>query len=119
LAPGTIEGHYTQQMLADNDTTITNTATRLYTYSGGGALPANQLARVEIPTLDFDGTTLTLETVATCTPAATVGGIARLSEVANDSGRSTGTYAGLAGGLAAAVVALAAGAWYARRRWLR
>ena len=45
-----------------------------------------------------------------------VGGIAQLPDVAGDSGSSTGTYAALAGGLAAAVLALTAGAWYARRR---
>jgi hypothetical protein len=45
-----------------------------------------------------------------------VGGIAQLPDVASGSGSSTGTYAALAGGLAAAVLALAAGAWYARRR---
>jgi len=32
---------------------------------------------------------------------------------------SAGTYAALAGGLAAALLALAAGAWYARRRFSR
>jgi hypothetical protein len=48
-----------------------------------------------------------------------VGGIAELPDVAGDSGSSTGAYAGLAGGLAAAVLALTAGAWYARRRWIR
>ena len=45
-----------------------------------------------------------------------VGGVAQLPDVASDSGWSTGTYAALAGGLAAAVVVLGAGAWYARRR---
>ena len=48
-----------------------------------------------------------------------IGGLAELPDVANDSAWSAGTYAGLAGGLAAAVVVLGAGAWYARRRWAR
>ena len=52
-----------------------------------------------------------------------VGGIAELPDVAqapaSHSAPSTGTYAALAGGLAAAVLALGAGAWYARRRWVR
>ena len=52
-------------------------------------------------------------------PGWSVGGIAELPDVAGDSGSSTGTYAALAGGLAAAVVALSAGAWYARRRWAK
>jgi len=38
---------------------------------------------------------------------------------ASDSGWSAGTYAALGGVLAAAVVALTAGGWYARRRWSR
>jgi len=45
-----------------------------------------------------------------------VGGIAELPDLAGDSGSSAGTYAALAGGLAAAVLALSAGVWYARRR---
>jgi hypothetical protein len=58
-----------------------------------------------------------------CEPAAEsvlgpAGGLAELPEVASGSGSSTGTYAALAGGLAA-VLALTAGAWYARRRWAR
>jgi hypothetical protein len=51
--------------------------------------------------------------------ATSVGGVAELPDVASDSGSSAGTYAALAGGLAAAVVALSAGAWYARRRFSR
>jgi hypothetical protein len=59
-----------------------------------------------------------------------VGGIAELPDIgrassqeagtpAGGSGWSPGAYAAVAGGLAAAVVAVTAGAWYARRRWLR
>ena len=48
-------------------------------------------------------------------PVAPVGGIAALPGVSHPAGRS---YIALAG-LAAAVAALGAGGWYARRRWLR
>jgi hypothetical protein len=48
-----------------------------------------------------------------------VGGLAELPDVAGDSGSSAGTYAAIAGGLAAALLALGAGVWYARRRWVR
>jgi DMSO/TMAO reductase YedYZ molybdopterin-dependent catalytic subunit len=59
-----------------------------------------------------------------------VGGIAELPDMAGVSaeqagapaggfGWSAGNYAALAGGLLAATVAISAGAWYARRRWLR
>jgi len=51
-------------------------------------------------------------------PGGSVGGIAQLPDVASGSGSSAGTYAALAGGVAAAL-ALTAGAWYARRRWGR
>jgi hypothetical protein len=52
-----------------------------------------------------------------------VGGVAELPDAAqapsraSDSGASG--YGALAGGVAAAALAIAAGAWYARRRWLR
>jgi len=45
-----------------------------------------------------------------------VGGIAELPEVSDSSAR---IYIALAGLAAAALVALTASAWYARRRWLR
>ena len=51
-------------------------------------------------------------------PPRAVGGIAQLPDVASDSGSSTGTYAALAAAAAAALLALTAGAWYTRRRWL-
>jgi hypothetical protein len=62
--------------------------------------------------------------------AAPVGGIAELPDVAptgaqpvgappGGSGWSTGDYAALASGLAAAAFAVVAGAWYVRRRWVR
>jgi len=50
---------------------------------------------------------------------APVGGIAELPGVADGGDPWAGTYAALAGGLAAALVALGAGAWYARRRLRR
>jgi len=48
-------------------------------------------------------------------PAAPVGGIAELPDVSESAGRN---YTALAALAAAAVAALSAGAWYARRRWL-
>jgi hypothetical protein len=63
-------------------------------------------------------------------PAPPVGGIAELPDLpvtsagesgtsVHGSGWSAGGYAALAGALAATVLATFAGAWYARRRWLR
>lgn len=65
-----------------------------------------------------------------CAYYLSTGGVAELPSVAGASaaetvaggggaGWSAGNAAALAGGVAAAVAALAAGAWYARRRWLR
>ena len=59
-----------------------------------------------------------------CSCGYAVGGIAELPEVAQAPARASASsdrpYAALAGGLAAAaVLALGAGAWYARRWWLR
>jgi hypothetical protein len=52
-----------------------------------------------------------------------VGGIADLPDVSQGPGRQAASsnppYAALAGGLAAALVAVTAGAWYARSRWQR
>jgi hypothetical protein len=67
----------------------------------------------------MEGPILLVENVVgpcTTEPDPPVGGIAQLPDVTSDSSSSTGTYAALAGGLAAALVALSAGAWYARRR---
>lgn len=81
----------------------------------------------------FDDDTVTVNVVApasTSTPTGgpPVGGIAQLPVPAaasaeetgagtEGSGWSSGSVAALAGGLAIAVLAFAAGAWYARRRW--
>jgi hypothetical protein len=51
-----------------------------------------------------------------CQAASPVGGLAELPDTAGSSGPN---YALLAGAIAAAVVALTASAWYARRRWSR
>lgn len=67
---------------------------------------------------------------ATPTRPTGVGGIVELPAIdetaigepasgVEGSGWSAGTYAGVAGGVAAGAMALAAGAWYARRRWAR
>jgi len=50
-----------------------------------------------------------------CAPPA-VGGVARLADVSGSSGPNRTALAGLA---AAGLLAFAAGAWYAKRRWLR
>ncbi len=60
-------------------------------------------------------------------PPAAVGGIEipfddsgfAVGQSASSAGSSAPPYAALTGAVAAATVALAAGAWYARRRWLR
>jgi hypothetical protein len=81
------------------------------------------------PRTDID--TMLAGTTPTATPTPPpVGGIAELPVLArasadeagtstDDPGWSPGNYAALAGRLAVAVAALATGAWYARRRWLR
>jgi hypothetical protein len=68
-------------------------------------------------TYPFACTTGTLNwTATTTTPSpAPVGGIAELPDVSESAACG---YAALAGLAAAALVALSAGAWYARRRWL-
>jgi len=48
-----------------------------------------------------------------------VGGAKAPGSVGGGSGSSDALYAALAAGMAAAVLALAAGGWYARRRWMR
>jgi hypothetical protein len=64
---------------------------------------------------DGDGVSNIDELVLRTDPCSSpVGGMAELPDVAGSSDRP---YLALAGGLAAAVVALAAGVWYARRRW--
>jgi protocatechuate 3,4-dioxygenase beta subunit len=80
------------------------------------------------------GTTTTLSPFAVVEPESApppaVGGIAELPDLAAASAAGAGTpsegsgwspsnHAALGGGLAAALVALTAGAWYVRRRWLR
>jgi len=69
-----------------------------------------------------------LEAAPTATPTPTpppsVGGIAEVvsggeSPLSASDGSPSAPYAVLGGGLAAAVLAMAAGGWYARRRWLR
>ena len=66
----------------------------------------------------------------TIIPGSPVGGIAELPALAGPSAGQSGApaegsgwsgsgYAALAGGLAAAAIVIAAGGWYARRRWLR
>ena len=104
-------------------TTTNNDATGTWTYSGPVAAP-----NVTATITDASGNTSEFSPPTPYSPP--VGGIAELPDFAGmsaeeggapteGSGWSAGSYAALAGGLAAAVLALTAGAWYARRRWLR
>jgi len=91
---------------------------------GEGQVPINTSLADATITCSADALT------PTPTPPAGVGGMAELPLLAassaeeavapaDGSGWWTGSSAALAGGLAAAVPAIAAGAWYGRRRWLR
>jgi len=62
------------------------------------------------------GTAPGLSTWAVMLPGAPVGGLAELPDASDSSGRN---YIALAGVMAAALLALTAGAWYTRRRWAR
>ncbi|GAG48239.1 unnamed protein product, partial [marine sediment metagenome] len=57
-----------------------------------------------------------LPNLALAVPISPVGGLAELPDVADSAGRN---YVAIAGLAAAALVALSAGTWYARRRWVR
>ncbi len=63
----------------------------------------------------FSETNLDLKFAAGLPPAP-VGGMAGVPDASGSAGRN---YAVIAGVAAAAAVALSAGAWYARRRWVR
>jgi hypothetical protein len=82
---------------------------------------AGSQSEVQTPT-PTPTNTFTPTPTATATPAG-VGGEVKLppasvtDTTANDSG--WGGYAALASGIVAAVVAVSAGGWYTRRRWLR
>jgi hypothetical protein len=75
------------------------------------------------------GTAPGLSTWAVMSPGAPVGGVAEIPDLAGPSpkdarapARASGwspNYPALGGALVAALLALTAGAWYARRRWLR
>lgn len=90
----------------------------------GATALLNTLTNVTIEAADLPSITITDETVSGI-PA--VGGIAELPDIddltlepaGSSDGLSPLAYAGIAGGLGAAVLAIAAGGWYARRRWLR
>jgi hypothetical protein len=65
---------------------------------------------------DHPGLNITyIREIASLTDAS-VGGIAELPDAAQTGGPPTWPFAAL--GAAAAAVAIGAGAWYARRRWL-
>ena len=90
---------------------------RAYSGSASGASVCNISNSAMVMTADLDG----------FAPHAPVGGMAKYPDVARapaghqsaSSGSSDPPYAALAGGLAAALAALTAGALYARRRGLR
>jgi len=108
--------------------------TKLISVSSGGA-QGNGLSGVTLVAIGLDSRFVAYDSFATnLVPGDTnnfadvfvdpptadpVGGLAELPDVAGASGSSAGTYAAVAGGLAAALLALTAGAWYARRRWGR
>lgn len=83
--------------------------TRSFTFN----TPGTYLYRCDLHTVAMRGRVVVLA-------PQTVGGIAELPDVAQAPARSSdssaGSYAALAGGLAAVLVAIAAGAWFARRR---
>jgi hypothetical protein len=79
---------------------------------------------------DCDGSGDYATKVCCAAQAPAVGGVAELPNIGGASGEeagapsegsgwSAGSYAGLAGGVAAAAVLIGVGGWYARRRWLR
>jgi hypothetical protein len=95
--------------------------------TGGEMGSCNPSASVLIPC--FEATDDKTAAAATPTPGA-VGGMAELPDIGgasreeagawgDGSGWSAGIYAVLAGIRALAATTIAAGAWYARRRWLR
>ena len=103
------------------ETTITHKPpARGETYENPDPIPLYNEAEVQVATV----------TSTFHTPNPFVGGIAELPVLAGTSaeeagapaegsGWSAGSYAALAGGLAAGVMAITVGAWYARRRWIR
>jgi CSLREA domain-containing protein len=136
-AGGSVSGHTnpkcypcTVEVFSDSDgqgrifhgsTATNNDATGTWTYPGGVTGP-------KVTATVTDSSRNTSEFSAPY--SAAVGGIAELPVLAGasdqqagappeGSGWSAGTYAALAAGVAAAVVALAGGGWYARRRWVR
>jgi plastocyanin len=80
--------------------------------------PGTYLYRCDLHTVAMRGRIVVL-----APQPPSVGGIAELPEVAQAPSRSSDsagrTYAALVGGLAVALAAVAAGAWYAKKRWLQ
>jgi len=81
-------------------------------WSFGGSLDGPNITATAT---DSGGNTSEFSAPVAYSPPIPVGGIARLPDASASSARS---YTALAGLAAAAVVALTAAAWYARRRWL-
>ena len=121
--PGLVSSHTdpkcypcTVEVFSDNEdkgrvhhgfTTTSDDPTRTWTYTGAVTGP-----NITATVTDADGNTSEFSAPVAYSPP--VGGTAELPDVSNSSGRN---YVAPAGLTAAALVALAAGAWLARRRW--
>ncbi len=60
VAPGEIEGTYTQ-IINTSDDYITTSVSRTYTYSGTKKMPFDEISKFDVMKLEFDGQTLLLE----------------------------------------------------------
>jgi len=94
---------------------------------GGSFVPVPDNGKTDYDENTLCGNVDSLSNFALVVPSTSpVGGIAELPDIANtrlgaqgSSGRDAGFPAALTAAVAAGVAALAGGAWYARRRWLR
>jgi len=70
LGPGEVEGTYTQRIDGTNSTYIINSVRRLYTYTGSGVLPFDEISTFRVTHVEFNRSTnvLTLEGVGCYDP---------------------------------------------------